>query len=480
MAEESRPIRAHIEYMTNAADRLSYEQAKNEFLKQNEADTATEKTEAQTTDNNAAKPAENPAVTPAEKAAEVAADNAAKPADKPEQPEPLSDRVVMEHTAGIWQYKPIADTTVELHEESHAKYLNDGAFEIIAARARGKKHKHDATNCDDWFETAVTNGCAIAVVADGAGSKKFSRIGARIVCETAVEYLRSEVKKAFEGDEQIKSALSADFNSQEFIAACTKLATAAKDSAKAAYSMVIEEHQRVYNIDEYANSLGRKPEINDFYSTFLAAVIVPLGKECFTVTVQIGDGCICGIDSAKDADACLKLLGEPDSGSFSGETEFISEKNVDDRIIAGKTRISRGTSDTFLLMSDGVADDYYPSAPMMKRLYLDLALNGILPMQGEPQKPVDPAPVRFRSVSERAYSVELQYAKQLLSADTDIDALWNKRDKLRCHSLEAFGVTLGETPQERLLCWIDNYNERGSFDDRTLAIIRVKNGGADA
>ena len=93
-----------------------------------------------------------------------------------------------------------------------------------------------------------------------------------------------------------------------------------------------------------------------------------------------------------------------------------------------------------------------------------------------------PEPIRltFRSVSERAYSVELQYAKQLLSADTDIDALWNKRDKLRCHSLEAFGVKLGDTPQERLLCWIDNYNERGSFDDRTLVIIRAKNGGADA
>ena len=450
MAEQSKPIRAHIEYMTNAADLLGFEQAKKAFCEQ---------------------PNEGAAEPPAEKPAEV------KRAD--EKPEPLSDRTVMEHTAGIWQYKPIADTSVELHAENHAKYADDGCFEIIAARTRGKKHKHDATNCDDWFETAVTNGCAIAVVADGAGSKKFSRIGARIVCETAAEYLRGEIKKAFEADSQLKNSLAADFSSQEFIAACTRLAAAVKDSAKAAYSMVIEEQQRVYNIEEYVNSLGRNPEINDFYSTFLAAVIVPLGKECFTVTVQIGDGCICAIDSAKDADGCLKLLGEADSGSFSGETEFISEKNVDDRVIAGKTRISRGTSDTFMLMSDGVADDYYPSAPMMKRLYLDLALNGILPLRGEPQKPVDPAPVRFRSVSERAYSVELQYAKQLLGDDTDINALWNKRNELRCHSLEAFGVTLGSTPQERLLCWIDNYNERGSFDDRTLAIIRVKNGGAD-
>ena len=72
-------------------------------------------------------------------------------------------------------------------------------------------------------------------------------------------------------------------------------------------------------------------------------------------------------------------------------------------------------------------------------------------------------------------SVALQYAKQLLSDDSGeaVDALWDKREALRCHSLEAFRMNIGSTPDERLRVWLDNYNERGSFDDRTLVIIKT-------
>ena len=74
-------------------------------------------------------------------------------------------------------------------------------------------------------------------------------------------------------------------------------------------------------------------------------------------------------------------------------------------------------------------------------------------------------------------SVELQYAKQLIPEDGGaeaVDMLWDKRDALKCHSLEAYRISLGDTAQERPLTWLDNYNERGSFDDRTLVIIKIK------
>ena len=87
----------------------------------------------------------------------------------------------------------------------------------------------------------------------------------------------------------------------------------------------------------------------------------------------------------------------------------------------------------------------------------------------------DPAPIRFHSVSMSRQSVALQYAKQLLSDDSAeaLDALWDKREALRCHSLEAFRMNIGDTPEERLRVWLDNYNERGSFDDRTLVVIKI-------
>lgn len=399
----------------------------------------------------------------------------------PEPPKPLSDMEVMEHTASVWQYKEITDDGTEMRSEYHEKRSRTGAADIIGARVRGKKHKHEGTNCDDFFETAFTDDCAVVIVCDGAGSKLLSRIGARVSCESAAAYLKESLAKLFSDTPEIKAGLCAELNSSEFMAACGRIAPLIQQSAREALAAQQKKLDELCADDAYEKALGRKPVLSDLYATFLAAVVVPLeinGKrECFMACVQIGDGCICAVNSAESSENCLRIMGEADSGAFSGETDFLSEKNTKPEAISAKTRISRGRSDTIMLMSDGVADDYFPAIPMMKRLYLDLCLNGILPMAGELTSGEDPAPIRFKSVSLSQTSVALQYAKQLLSEKTDeaMNALWDKREMLRCHSLEAFRMNIGDTPEERLRVWLDNYNERGSFDDRTLVVVTIDN-----
>ena len=389
----------------------------------------------------------------------------------------LTDREVMEHTASIWKYKNITDERVEPHAESAYGHMYAKGGEITAARVRGKKHKHDGTNCDDWYELASSDDFLIAVVSDGAGSKALSRIGARVSCQSAQTFLNTELSKLLTDEPQLKTALGSELSSEGFMSACGKVATLIQQSARHAFDSVIKELKSIYN-DETVNAyLGRNPELHDLSCTFLAAVIIPLsvnGKlENLIVSTQIGDGCICALNTRTKADDCLRLLGVADSGAFSGETEFLSERSADPSSIAGRTRISRGASDIVMLMTDGVADDYYPAAPMMKRLYLDLCLNGALPMIGIIPKKQLPAPIGFPAVSETAETVELQYAKQLITDTCDIDELWNRRGSLKCHSLDAYGIKHGNTQEERLLTWLDNYNERGSFDDRTLVIIQL-------
>lgn len=393
----------------------------------------------------------------------------------------LSDMEVMEHTASIWQYKEIIDNGTEMHSEYHEKRTLTPFAEVTAARVRGKKHKHEGTNCDDYFETAVTDDCVIVVVCDGAGSKPLSRIGARVSAESAAAYLKAKTAELFADIPALKSGLAADLSSAEFMAACGRIAPLVQEAAREAFAVQQKTLKELSEDKKYEDALGRKPMIGDLSTTFLAAVIVPVevgGKpQTFMACVQIGDGCICAIDSTADSSRCLKLMGEADSGAFSGETDFLSEKNSKTELIGAKTRISRGNSDTVLLMSDGVADDYFPALPMMERLYLDLCLNGILPMGGahDGKGGEDPAPIRFRSVSLTQQSVALQYTKQLLGdkSEAAMAALWDKRDMLWCHSLEAFRMNIGDTPDERLRVWLDNYNERGSFDDRTLAAVRL-------
>lgn len=410
-----------------------------------------------------------------------------KHADKTQKNAPLapaphlSDMEVMEHTASIWQYKEIIDNGTEMHSEYHEKRTVTPTAEVTAARVRGKKHKHEGTNCDDYFETAVTDDCVIAVVCDGAGSKALSRIGSRVSAESAAAFLKAKSEELFKAIPQLKSGLAADLNSTEFMAACGRVAPIVQEAARKAFAAQQETLKALTDNKKYEDALGRKPVLGDLSTTFLAALIVPVTvnekPQTFMACVQIGDGCICAIDSTADSAHCLKLMGEADSGAFSGETDFLSEKNSKPEVIGAKTRISRGNSDTVLLMSDGVADDYFPALPMMERLYLDLCLNGILPMKGahDGKGGEDPAPIRFRSVSLSQQSVALQYAKQLLSGKSEeaMSALWDKREMLWCHSLEAFRMNIGDTPEERLRVWLDNYNERGSFDDRTLAAVRL-------
>ena len=400
----------------------------------------------------------------------------------PEAGKKLSDMEVMEHTESIWQYREIIDNGTEMHSESYEKRVASPLGEIIGARVRGKKHKHEGTNCDDFFELTATDDCIIAVVCDGAGSKPLSRIGSRVSSETAAAFLKEKLSELFADTPEIKKQLSADLSSAEFMSACEKIAPLVQESARAAFTAQKNELEKLADDEKYENALGRKPMLSDLYATFLAAVAIPLEidskRQTFLACVQIGDGCICALDSSADSENCLRLLGEADSGAFSGETDFLSEKNTKPENIGAKTRISRGSSDTIMLMSDGVADDYFPNIPMMKRLYLDLCLNGIIPFKDAPEGGFcgeDPAPIRFRSVSLSRQSIALQYAKQLLADNSPeaVNALWDKRDALFCHSLEAFRMNIGDTAEERLRVWLDNYNERGSFDDRSLVVIRL-------
>lgn len=430
-------------------------------------------------------PTEKTAPDKSESAAEqnipaAAEQNTPAEAEKPEEhqeesaPE-TSNSDIMRRAASLWRYRTVAENGTELHTESHCKHTKTGFGEIIGARVRGKKHKHEGTNCDDWFETAVADGCFIAVVADGAGSKQLSRIGARVSCTAATEYLKAALPEMLERDKSLRSKLAGDMKGEEFLGACGDFAAVIGKSASAAFDAVIQELGSLYSDEKYINSLGRNPMLSDLGSTFLAVVAVPVEadgeKQRFVVTLQIGDGCICAVDTKADSASCFRLMGEADSGAFSGETQFLSEKTVSQNAVARKIRISRGVSDILMLMSDGVADDYFPAQPMMKRLTLDLMLNGILPLEGDFSERCEPQPLEFPTAASEQSTPAIQYAKQLIK-DDDVNGLWDRRDALAPYSLKAWGGSLGDTAEERLQNWLDNYTERGSFDDRTLVLIK--------
>lgn len=73
-------------------------------------------------------------------------------------------------TSALWQYLPLPDG-LDRHEEYAAASLEAVSEQLVfGARVRGRKHKHEGTNCDDWFEFDTVGDWTLMAVSDGAGS----------------------------------------------------------------------------------------------------------------------------------------------------------------------------------------------------------------------------------------------------------------------------------------------------------------------
>ncbi len=313
-----------------------------------------------------------------------------------------------------WKHLPLPDGP-DRHDESDARAARSPeGFSLLGARVRGKKHKHEGTHCDDWFDFAAAGAWTFVAVADGAGSKKFSRVGARASTEAAVRQLAADLgghavraretwsNDTFRRDEVEGVYVYAEEDLERVQAALHRAMLAAYFAVEkaAAERAASRDHER---------ALGRKPEINDLSATLLLAAhttVAYKGRDySLILACQVGDG----MTAAVDLDGKLQLLGEADSGDYSGETDFLtSQKKLERANLSRKTYAFFRPLRALLVMTDGVADDYFPNDPGMLRLYDDLKANGVL------------------------------------------------------GAADAAG---------RLRDWLDTYQVRGSFDDRTLVAL---------
>lgn len=362
-----------------------------------------------------------------------------------------------EHTetaAGLWKYEPIPDD-IEPYPEYRTSYENLDGVEITAARVRGKKHKHEGSNCDDWYDYCMLGDICIAAVSDGAGSKKLSRIGAKVASEAVCAYIKDKLAEIDNND--VRLALSLDYSSSEFINVCSRLAELLKNAFSAAYSAVEGAYLVRCDDEAITKMLGRKCEIKDFSSTLLTAVVIPLENgESFVITSSVGDGMIAAVNMNNSSENAVKILGNADNGGFSGETEFLDGNTTGERL-ATSTRIMRGEFTSLLMMTDGVADDYYPYSPEILRLYLDLMLNGIVNSKNS------------LAITENNGDT-IAYARELAEKNgKSTEQLWDCRYELNIKRCDD-----EQDKAEQLKTWLDSYYQRGSFDDRTLVIITRK------
>jgi hypothetical protein len=426
---------------------------------------------------------------PPPRAAVASATQPAPPPDPPSQPSgtemPPSDPPRPRPAGPQWNYRPIPRDEPDEHTEYDQcdRETTDGSL-IVGARVRGKKHKHDGTNCDDWFAVEVTGPWTIIAVADGAGSYRFSRVGARAGCRKAVEVLAADLARLTPRDrataDDIEQRESAEmFRDPELCDLQKRLDNAVQQ----AHAAVQEEYGKRKDSAVHQRLVGRPLKVEDFSATLLLAlharVHVGRSEQSLVLACQIGDGNIVAVDVAGGTHP----LSLPDSGAFSGETDFLtSRRQIEPANIARKTFVWLGPLRALMVMTDGVGDDYFPAATEMARLYADLAVNGILWPEGSgPDALQLPRSLDLAAIGPDIdtdtqtvggpVTVTLRSAERLATAlQTTPVALAGSPGLLRDAGWDA-ALLKYSLASERLRWWLDSYQVRGSFDDRTLVVL---------
>ena len=245
---------------------------------------------------------------------------------------------------------------------------NKGKIKVCATCVTGPIHRGRGQPCQDYCRYSTRGSNFVAVVSDGAGSTKYGRIGAKIVCDTLVDIL-------------------ANANFKNIRSAITHAIEVARDK--------ITFHRY--------NSANNKKGIMAFAAT-VVGVVCHRGEGLF---FHIGDGAALAFTSP---DLSQYVASKPENGVFSCETYFYTMDDWKESL--------RFTpfcqADTVILMSDGLTN--FSFSPDFSRIEPNFLLPISNFLKTEPQK----------ARAERALANTLNTARaQKLNPD-DKTFLWAK------------------------------------------------------
>lgn len=228
--------------------------------------------------------------------------------------------------------------------------------DIVAASKRGRSHAQEGKPRDDHFQISYCKDSEwyIIVVADGAGSAKYSRKGSAIACKTVTDYCTKELSDCKDFEDKIKAYHDADGEEEE--------SAARKVMGNEIYGIVGNAAFMAHKaINEAAKAnekeLGCKPK--DFSTTLLFAICKKFDFGWFVASFWVGDGAMCIYN---EHNKTAKLLGVPDEGEFSGQTRFLTMPDIFQDSTALYKRLRFSIEEDFtalMLMTDGVSDPMF-------------------------------------------------------------------------------------------------------------------------
>jgi serine/threonine protein phosphatase PrpC len=222
---------------------------------------------------------------------------------------------------------------------------------IIAGSKRGRSHAHEGTPRDDDFaiDYIEESGWHIAVVADGAGSAKYSREGSRIACDVVIKTCRDKLQNNNEIDalfEDVKNLNSKPKEEKEKLRASLR------------YKFYEILPQAAFEAKKHLEKLSSDTDgssLKDFSTTLLICLCKKYDDLWHFITFSIGDGAIALYGNDKVCN-----LSDGDSGEFAGQTRFITMNSVykSEELLERIKLVSVSVSnfDALFMMTDGISD----------------------------------------------------------------------------------------------------------------------------
>lgn len=214
---------------------------------------------------------------------------------------------------------------------------------LSAASRRGRSHEHAGSFRDDDFyiNHSDVSGWCVMLVADGAGSAVNAREGSRIAVKTAGDYLFSQLNGR-RGAELKQHILSWRPDEQQ------ETKEALLHHFKQATTLAINNIQN--------EAICAEQPVKSYATTLLAAVSLRAGDSLFAATFWLGDGAI----AAYSPSGKVRVLGNPDSGEYAGQTRFLDKEIIADPTFSRRISIGKWNDVShLLLMTDGVSDPLF-------------------------------------------------------------------------------------------------------------------------
>lgn len=268
----------------------------------------------------------------------------------------------------LWKNIPSASNAVYAKPDCDKVFLACGEkLSIVAASQRGRSHAQDGKPRDDDFiaDYNTEADCAILLVADGAGSAKYSREGSRLATRTALENLKAAMEGDFWASMKpaiAKWAIDKDVQAKKSIeASLYKVLIHAAWEAKTRIKKEAQDFE-VRHLADYKKT--EKFTARDYATTLIMTVVKKLDSGgWFVATFWVGDG---GMGILRASAGEVRVQGTPDGGEYGGQTRFLTEDSAEvwpqdaGSLIARRLRFDVVDSfDAIILMTDGVTDPMF-------------------------------------------------------------------------------------------------------------------------